>query len=147
MKPKQNTFKRWRGLALGAAIALGSLPGARGQTQPAAGGSANTNRPTYAEHALGLLKPVADKLSATKAFRFKIESMVEVPSPVGQIINYFFNTEVAVERPNKLAAKKSGDGPAFNVYYDGKKFSSLDEKLGLYAQMDAPPTLEELIPV
>src|SRR5258708_4329349 len=58
MKPKLNTLKRLCGLALGAAIAFGSLPGARGQTQPAAGGSANTNRPTYAEHALGLLKPV-----------------------------------------------------------------------------------------
>ena len=42
------------------------------------------------------------------------------------MINYFFNTEVAVERPNKLAAKKRGDGPAFDVYYDGKKFSGAD---------------------
>ena len=73
--------------------------------------------------------------------------MVEVPSPLGHLINYFFNTEVAVERPNKLAARKRGDGPAFDVYYDGKKFSGVDEKLGLYAQMDAPPTLDELIPV
>ena len=138
--------RQFYGLALGGAIAFGGLPSARAQTQPAASGTSSTNEPTHAERALGLLKPVADKLSATKAFRFKIESMVEVPSPVGQMINYFFNTEVEVERPNKLFARKRGDGPAFDVYYDGKKFSGIDEKLGLYAEMDAPATLDELIP-
>jgi hypothetical protein len=134
------------GLALGAALALVSPAGAHAQAQPPAGGAAATTGPTPSERALGLLKPVADKLSAAKAFRFKIESMVEVPSPTGQTINYFFNTEVEVERPNKLFAKKRGDGPAFDVYYDGKKFSGYDEKLGLYAEMDAPATLDELIP-
>src|SRR5262249_6584106 len=84
---------------------------------------------------------------AAKTFTFKTYNMVEVPSPVGQLINYFFTSEVAVERPNKLASKRSGDGPAFDLYYDGKQFSSADAKLGLYAQMDAPATLDELIPL
>jgi len=139
--------KRICGLALGAAIALGSLPGAHAQTPPAPGGVSATNAPTPAQYALGLLKPVADKLSAAKAFKFKVESMVEVPSPPGQMINYFSTYEVAVERPNKLVSKKRGDGPAFDLYYDGKKFSGVDEKLGLYAQMEAPATLDELIPL
>lgn len=139
-------IKQLCGLALGAAMALSCLSGARAQTQAVASRSSATNGPTRAQYALGLLKPVADKLSATKDFSFKIESMVEVPSPAGQMINYFFNSEVAVERPNKLAVKKRGDGPAYDLYYDGKTFSGVDEKLGLYAQMDAPPTLDELIP-
>jgi hypothetical protein len=130
------------GLALGAAIALGSSPGVRGQSQSAAA----TTGPTPAEQALGLLKPVADKLSAAKTLRFKVESMVEVPSPVGHTINYFYTTEVAAQRPNKLMAKKRGDGPAFDVYYDGTKFSGVDEKLGVYAEMDAPATFDDLIP-
>src|SRR5271169_1075719 len=135
-------IQRLCGLALGVAIAWSSLSGAHAQTQPATSGVSDTNAPTHAQRALGLLKPVADKLSATKDFSFKIESMVEVPSPAGQMINYFFNSEVAVERPNKLAVKKWGDGPAYDLYCDGKKFSGVDEKLGLYAQMDAPPTLD-----
>jgi hypothetical protein len=136
--------RRLCGLGLGAAIVLGSLSAAHGQTQPAAGGP--TAGPTHAQYALGLLKPVADKLSAAKALRFKVDSMVEVTSPVGHMLNYFFNTEVEAERPNKLFARKRGDGPAFDVYYDGKKFSGVDEKLGLYAEMEAPATLDELIP-
>jgi hypothetical protein len=139
--------KRLCSLALGAAVAWGSLPGGQAESPPAAGATATTNAPTPAQYALSLLKPVADRLSAAKAFKFKVESMVEVPSPPGQLINYFSSYEVAVERPNKLVSKKRGDGPAFDLYYDGKKFSGLDEKLGLYAQMDSPATLDELIPL
>lgn len=135
------------GFALGLAVTLGVPAGACAQAQSSSTSSAAGTGPTHAERALGLLKPVAEKLSAAKALGFKIESMVEVPSPTGQMLNYFFNTEVEVERPNKLFAKKRGDGPGFDVYYDGKKFSGYDEKLGLYAQMDAPGTLDELIPV
>ena len=121
------------GLALGAAIAFGSSTSARSQSQPAAGGASATTGPTPAERALGLLKPVADKLSSAKAFRFKIESMVEVPSPVGQMIDYFFNTEVEAERPNKIFARKRGDGPAFDVYCDGNR-------RGLHLGVDAFPS-------
>ena len=117
------------------------------QTQTVATAASATNAPSPVDHALGLLKASCDKIAAAKAFTFKTHSMVEVPSPVGgQLINYFFVSEVGVQRPNKLFSKKTGDGPAFNVYYNGKTFSAVDEKLGLYAHIDAPPTLDELIP-
>jgi hypothetical protein len=138
--------KQLGGLALVAAILLSSPAGARAQTQPASGGTSAATGPTPAQRALGLLKPVADKLSGAKVLRFKVESMVEVPSPVGHTIDYFFTTDVEAQRPNKLFAKKRGDGPAFDVYYDGQKFSGVDEKLGVYAEMDAPASFDELIP-
>jgi hypothetical protein len=132
---------------VGTAIALSNMRApAQAQNQPAITAVTDTNAPSPAQRALGLLKPAADKISAAKAFTFKAYSMVEVPSPVGQMVNYFFTTDVAVERPNKLASKKTGDGPAFDLYYNGKTFSGVDEKLGLYAQMSAPATLDELIP-
>ena len=139
--------KRICGLALGAAIALGSLPGAHAQTPPAAGGALVTNGPTPAEYALGLLKRASDKLSGATSFTFKTTTSVEVLSPVGQMINYYSSAEVAVHRPDKLVAKKTGDGPSFDIYYDGKTFGAVDSKLGLYAQMEAPPTLDALVPV
>lgn len=133
---------------VGTVIVMGGLGlGAESRDQPAAAALRGTNAPSPAQRALALLKPAADKLSAAKAFTFKTYSMVEVPSPPGQLINYFFSSEVAVQRPNKLCSKKTGDGPAFDLYYDGKTFSGVDEKQGLYAQMDAPATLDELIPV
>lgn len=103
--------------------------------------------PTPAQYALGLLKRSTDRLSAATNFTFKTTSSVEVTSPVGQALNYFSSAEVAVHRPNKLMAKKTGDGPTFDLYYDGKTFGAVDAKMKLYAQMSAPPTLDELIPL
>lgn len=103
--------------------------------------------PTPAEYALGLLKRSTDRLSAAKSLTFKTTSSVEVPSPVGQTINYFSTAEVAVQRPDKLAAKKTGDGASFDLYYDGKTFGAVDAQLKLYARMAAPSTLDALIPL
>ncbi len=115
-------------------------------------GSAQAQAPqpqtlTPSEYALGLLKRATDKLAAAKSFTFKTTSSVEVPSPVGQTINYFSAAEVAVQRPDMLAVKKTGDGPSFDLYYDGKTFGAVDAKLKLYARMAAPPTLDALIPL
>jgi hypothetical protein len=93
-----------------------------------------------------LLKRTTDKLSGATSFTFKTTSSVEVISPIGHLINYFTTADVAVQRPDKLAAKKTGDGPSFDLYYDGKTFGAIDAKLGLYAEMAAPPTLDALVP-
>jgi hypothetical protein len=124
-------------VAAGAVLLAGSAPAQTPQPQT----------PTPAQYALGLLKRTADRLSAAKSFTFKTTSSVEVPSPVGQMINYFSTAEVAVQRPDKLTAKKAGDGPSFDLYYDGKTFGALDAKLKLYARMAAPATLDALIPL
>jgi len=133
---------------VGTAIALSNMRvPAHLQNQPVATAVTDSNAPTPAQRALALLKPTADKLSAAGAFTFKTHSMVEVPSPAGHMRHYFLTSEVAVERPNKLVAKQTGEGAACHLYYDGKKFSGVNKKLGLYAQMDAPPTFDELVPL
>jgi hypothetical protein len=132
---------------VGTAIALSNMRAtAQSQNQPARAAVTDTITPTPAQRALALLKPALDKLSAANAFTFKTRSMVEVPSPVGRMINYVFSSEVAVLRPNKLASKMTRDGSALDLYYDGKTLSGVDQKLGLYAQLVAPATLDELIP-
>ena len=124
------------GLALSAILAMTSLPCE----------GADTKAPTPAQYALGLLKKSADKLSGAQSFTFKAVSSAESPSPDGRMITYFTTAAVAVQRPNKLMARRTGDGPEFDVYYDGKTFTGVDAKLGLYARMDAPTTLEALVP-
>ena len=126
-------------LALGLSVLAGPTP-APAQSVPAPSISP-------AQRALVLLKQSTDKLSAAKSFTVQTVNSAESLSPAGWMITYFNTTEVAVQRPNKLVAKRTGDGPNFDIYYNGKTFSSLDQKLGLYAQMDAPPTLDALLPV
>jgi len=133
---------------VGTAIAMGNLRvPAHAHNQPAVVAATDPKAPTPAQRALALLKPAADRLSSAKAFTFKTHSIVAMASPTGQTINYSFNSEVAVQRPNKLVSKNRGDGPAFDLYYDGRTFSRVDEKLGLYAQINAPASLDELIPL
>ena len=116
------------------------------QTQPGAGPSLQPPTPTHAQFALGLLKRAADRLSAATSFTFKTASSIEVASPLGHMLNYFTTAEVAVQRPNKFTARKTGDGPSFDLYYDGTTFGAVDAQLGLYAQMAAPATLDALVP-
>lgn len=131
-------------LTLAITLAWSVLAGAApAQVEPAATDAAP---PSPAQYARDLLKKSADKLSAAKSFTVKVVSSAEHPSPGGPMITYFSTAEVAVQRPNKLRAKRTGDGSTFELYYNGKTFSGVDEKLGLYAQMDAPPTLDALIP-
>ncbi len=132
-------------LTVAITLAWGVFAGAAcAQVQPAET-DATTPTPTPAQYARDLLKKSADRLSAAKSFAFKVVSSAESPSSGGPMITYFSAAEVAVQRPNKLMAKRTGDGPTFDLYYDGKTFSAMDTKLGLYAQMDAPPTLDALI--
>jgi hypothetical protein len=81
-------------LLAGTAIAAAHLRLVAQEPHPQAAAVTDTNTPTPAQRALALLKPAADRLSAAKAFSFKTHSMVEVPSPVGQTINYFFDSDI-----------------------------------------------------
>jgi hypothetical protein len=124
-------------LAIAIGVALGPV---------AVTASAEDPQPTAAQHALALLKQAADRLSAAKSFTVKTASSIETPSPGGPMITYFAGSTVAVQRPNKLMARRTGDGKNFDLYYDGKTFTGVDPKVNLYARMDAPPTLDALIP-
>ena len=133
-------------LTTAAAFICAIATNALAQTQPGAASSPQPPTPTHAQYALGLLKRTADRLSAATSFTFKTTSSIEVPSPLGHMLNYFTSAEVAVHRPDKFTARKTGDGPSFDLYYDGTTFGAVDAQMGLYAQMAAPPTLDALIP-
>jgi hypothetical protein len=128
------------------ALLCAVVTSAPAQTQPAVTPSPPSATPTHAQYALGLLKRAADRLSAATSFTFKTTSSIEVASPLGHLLNYFTAAEVAVQRPNKFTARKTGDGPSFDLYYDGTTFGAVDAQMGLYAQMPAPPTLDALVP-
>src|ERR1035438_6608678 len=89
---------------------------AQAQNQPTAGEVAGTNVLTPGQYALFFVKKSSDTLSAAKSFTVRAVSSAESPSPDGRMITYFSPAEVAVQRPNKLMAKRTGDGPAFDVY-------------------------------
>ena len=132
--------KNWRVgglLALLPVLALGTAFGGEAPTAPAA---------VMEQPALDLLKGMSDKLAAAKSFSFRTRDFVEAPGGTGQFLTFFADSEVAVVRPDKLSVKVRGDAPPHDFYFDGKQMMALalDEKL--YASVEAPKTLDEMIP-
>lgn len=110
-------------------------------TQPAQA-APNAPNPVMDQQALSLLKRMSETLAAAKSFSYRTRSSAEVPAPTGQFLTFFADSEVALERPNKLRGKVSGDIPAFQIFYDGGKVTAYDPRKNVYAITDAPSGIE-----
>jgi len=152
---------RTGGVLAAAVLALGALgcaqhghthgsaavPDTAKAAQPAENPAESAPPPPVVEQAaLDRLKAMSDKLATAKAFSYHSRSTVEIPGKTGQFLTHFIESEVALERPNKLAAKVAGDQPKFEFYYDGANVSALDPQKNLYATIAAPGTIDEMLP-
>ncbi|MCX5738083.1 MAG: DUF2092 domain-containing protein, partial [Proteobacteria bacterium] len=70
--------------------------------------------------AVDLLKASSATLAAADSMSFTAVVSYESPSLLGPALVYTTKTDVLMQRPNKLRAITSGDGPASEFYYDGK---------------------------
>ena len=102
--------------------------------------------PIIEQEALDRLKLMSEKLAAAKAFTYRSRSTLEIPAKTGQFLTHFTESDVALERPNKLRYFVTGDVPSFQFYYDGTHASVLDIKKNLYATTQAPATIDEMLP-
>jgi hypothetical protein len=64
-----------------------------------------------------------------------------------QKVQYSGTVELMVRRPDGMRANINSDRKTEQVFYDGKKFTVFQPKLGYYASFDAPPTLAGLVDV
>ena len=81
-----------------------------------------------------------------KAFKFKVESMVEVISPLGHMLTTSRHRGCR-RAPEQAGGQEDRRRPGLRCLLRRPELHGVDAKLGLYAQMAAPPTLDELIPV
>jgi hypothetical protein len=102
--------------------------------------------PVVEQAALDRLKAMSEKLAAAKAFTFRSRSTVEMPAKTGQFLTRFLESEVALERPNKLRSNVAGDEAGFQFYYDGATVSAFDPQRNLYATIAAPATIDAMLP-
>ena len=121
-------------------------PVAQAVVQPAIPPTVAAPAPIIEQQALDRLQAMSDKLAAAKAFTYRSRSTVEIPAKTGQFITHFVESELALERPNKLRSNVAGDLPHFQFYYDGTDVSALDLQKNLYATAKAPGTIDEMLP-
>lgn len=96
--------------------------------------------------ALDALKRMSETLGNAKAFTFQSRSILEVPAVTGQFITLFSDAQVALQRPNKIAARLGGDAPRFDFYYDGQTVSAFAPGPNVYSVLPAPPTIDAMLP-
>jgi hypothetical protein len=92
-----------------------------------------------------LLKASTDFLARQQQFSLDTASSIEVVLASGQKIQYDHSAKVAVERPNKWRAERTGEVVDQVFYYDGKSLTLHNPEGNYYATIAAPGTLEEML--
>jgi hypothetical protein len=145
-------YRVWTGRVL--TVSVLALPlAARSQGDPVAGStppnepksSAPVVAPIREQRALDLLKRMSETLAAAKAFTYRSRGAIELRAKTGQFVTLFGNSEVALERPNKLHVQVTGELPNFQFYYDGTSVTAYSPKNNVYSVSSAPPTIDEML--
>jgi hypothetical protein len=127
-------------LAPGRSEAQGA--GSKGPPTPAA---TPAPPPPLEPAALDRLKAMSDLLKAAPRFTFKAVTDRETPSTNGQMLDFVSVSRVSVERPNKVRVDAAGDRFGASLWYDGQSLSIFSDKSAFYAQVAAPPTIDETV--
>ena len=102
--------------------------------------------PVIEQYALDRLKQMSEKLTSTKAFTYRSNNFMEVQAAAtGQFLTFFVDTEVALQRPNKLRANVFGDVPGFQFYFDGAKVSAFDPQKNVHSVSGPLATIDEML--
>lgn len=124
------------------ALMLLSAPGwsageAKDPAPPAAKPEAATPQPQQ------ILQQACDLLKATKQFSFKAEVTDDRVYTEGKKLQFAFDLEAYVQRPDKVRINAAGDLENKQFFYDGKTITLYEKSNNAYASMEAPATIDE----
>src|SRR5215510_12490576 len=97
--------------------------------------------------AKSLLKAMSDYLAAQKAISFDYDSNLELVSTQQQKIALASSGTLTLNRPDKLHATRTGGFANVEMAFDGKTLTLLGKNANLYAQIEAPGTIDQLVDV
>jgi hypothetical protein len=126
-------WKRWAAVA-GIAIAATASVAARADAQ--------ASPPAVDPAALGILKSMTDHLDGLGEFTLAVQSEIEDLQGSGHLVDYDLRARVAVKRPNKLLAARTGETMSQSFFYDGKTLTLYNPAEKVYATQPAPETIE-----
>ena len=95
--------------------------------------------------AKSLLKAMSDYLAAQKAISFDYDSNLEIVSTQQQKIGLASSGTLTLNRPDKLHATRTGGFANVEMVFDGKTLTLLGKNANLYAQVEAPGTIDHLV--
>lgn len=92
-----------------------------------------------------LLRQMTDYLAGLKSFKVQGAAVDEVVTTAGQKIQVASDSQVSVERPNRLRSEQLGAQNGLAFWYDGKTMSLACKTTNTYATAPAPTTLDATI--
>jgi len=97
--------------------------------------------------AKSLVKAMSDYLGAQKAISFDFDTNLEIVSPQQQKIGLASSGALVLNRPDKLRVTRMGGFANAEMVFDGKTVTLLGKNANLYAQIEAPGTIDQLVDV
>jgi hypothetical protein len=92
-----------------------------------------------------ILAQACDLLKSAQQFSFKAEVTDDRVYAGGKKLQFAFDLEAFVQRPNKLRINAQGDTENKQFFYDGKTITLYDQPKNAYAVMAAPATIDEAL--
>jgi hypothetical protein len=91
------------------------------------------------------LRRMTDYLASLQSFRVDSSALDEVVLKSGQKIQLASESQVSVERPNRLRSEQVGARNGLAFWYDGKTMTLECKANATYSTLPAPPTLDATI--
>ncbi len=136
-------------LLLALAVCVADAQAKDAQKAPLASKSAKSGKaaapavkPVIEPKAIEILKAASDRLAAAKSMNFTAVVSYESSSRYGPPLVYTTKSDVTLQRPDKLRVITFGDGPASELYYNGKTMMAFAPAENLVAVAQAPPTID-----
>ncbi|MEZ0391592.1 MAG: DUF2092 domain-containing protein [Pseudobdellovibrionaceae bacterium] len=90
-----------------------------------------------------LLKNMSDYLAKLPAFSFRAGHSLEVVTDSGQKLSFESESQVSVQRPNKVRSDRKGLLADLTLFYDGKNLTLYGKETKYYATTKTPATLDQ----
>ena len=95
--------------------------------------------------ALKILKTMSDYLTSRSGFSAEFDIDLEIITPDIQKIQYTSSGKVSLSRPDKLRAHRLGGYSDAELVFDGKTLTLVDKYRNVFAQAEAPGSVDQLI--
>ncbi|ALA19131.1 hypothetical protein AL346_19115 [Chelatococcus sp. CO-6] len=101
--------------------------------------------PVSAQDARAILKSVSDYVGAQENISATFESDIEVLTPDLEKIQFTSSGRMALTRPDKLYAQRTGGYADVELFYDGKTVTIRDRSANVAARVEAPATIDKIV--
>ena len=101
--------------------------------------------PAVDRAAIAALERMGAFLRQLKSMEIKGETATDEVLASGLLVTLGEQVDIKARRPDRLRVSRVSDRKTRELFYDGKTFTIYGPRAGYYAQVPAPPTIQQLI--